>query len=358
MLAEFRTIAMISDVSSDQQNRGLQAMVQYDRGTAARFGITPQLIDATLYDAFGQRPVSTMYASLNQYHVVMEAAPEFWQDPLFLKRIYVDSPGGQQVPLSAFAKFASTTAPLTVTHQGLFPAVTISFNLKPGVALGDAVNASTTAAAKVGLPATIQTEFAGTAQAYQASLATEPILIAAALVAVYLILAMLYESYIHPITIISSLPAASVGALLALLLTHTDLSIIAIIGIILLIGIVKKNAIMMIDFALAAARNEGKNSHDSIVEACMLRFRPILMTTMAALLGAVPLALGTGTGSELRRPLGITIIGGLIMSQLLTLYTTPVVYLYFDGLQHWWDGVGIGKLESKLAQPLPGSVTS
>jgi multidrug efflux pump len=349
MLAEFRTIAMISDVSSDQQNRGLQAMVQYDRGTAARFGITPQLIDATLYDAFGQRPVSTMYASLNQYHVVMEAAPEFWQDPLFLKRIYVDSPGGQQVPLSAFAKFASTTAPLTVTHQGLFPAVTISFNLKPGVALGDAVNASTTAAAKVGLPATIQTEFAGTAQAYQASLATEPILIAAALVAVYLILAMLYESYVHPITIISSLPAASVGALLALLFTHNDLSIIAIIGIILLIGIVKKNAIMMIDFALAAARNEGKNSYDSIVEACMLRFRPILMTTMAAMLGALPLALGTGTGSELRRPLGITIIGGLIMSQLLTLYTTPVVYLYFDSLQHWWNGAGAR--ESGFAEP-------
>ena len=255
----------------------------------------------------------------------------------------MDSPGGQQVPLSAFAKFASTTAPLTVTHQGLFPAVTISFNLKPGVALGDAVNATTAAAAKVGLPPTIQTEFAGTAQAYQASLASEPILIAAALVTVYLILAMLYESYIHPITIISSLPAASVGALLALLLTHTDLSIIAIIGIILLIGIVKKNAIMMIDFALAAERNEGKNSYDSIVEACMLRFRPILMTTMAALLGALPLALGTGTGSELRRPLGITIIGGLIMSQLLTLYTTPVVYLYFDSLQHWWDGVRSSK---------------
>src|ERR1019366_5389828 len=273
-------------------------------------------------------PVSTMYTSLNQYHVVMEASPEFWQNPLFLRQIYVNSPSGQQVPLSAFAKIASTTAPLTVTHQGLFPAVTISFNLRPGAALGDAVNAMTAAAAKVGLPPTIQTQFAGTAQAYQASLATEPILIAAALVTVYLILAMLYESYFHPITIISSLPAASVGALLALLLTHTDLSIIAI---------VKKNAIMMIDFALAAERNEGKNSYDSIVEACMLRFRPILMTTMAALLGALPLALGTGTGSELRRPLGITIIGGLIMSQLLTLYTTPVVYLYFDSLQHWWD---------------------
>ena len=249
MVEQFKTIPIISDVNSDQQNRGLQAMIQYDRGTAARFGITPQLIDSTLYDAFGQRQVSTMYTSLNQYHVVMEASPEFWQNPLFLRQIYVDSPSGQQVPLSAFAKFASTTAPLTVTHQGLFPAVTISFNLKPGVALGDAVNATTAAAAKVGLPPTIQTEFAGTAQAYEASLATEPILIAAALVTVYLILAMLYESYIHPITIISSLPAASVGALLALLFTHTDLSIIAIIGIILLIGIVKKNAIMMIDFA-------------------------------------------------------------------------------------------------------------
>jgi multidrug efflux pump len=337
MVEQFKSIPIISDVSSDQQDRGLQAMIQYDRGTCARFGITSQLIDDTLYDAFGQRQVSTMYTSLNQYHVVMEASPEFWQNPLFLRQIYVDAPGGEQVPLSAFAQFTSTTAPLTVTHDGLFPAVTLSFNLKPGVALGDAVNAATAAAAKVGLPATIQTEFAGTAQAYEASLATEPILIAAALVTVYLILAMLYESYIHPITIISSLPAASVGALLALFLTHTDLSIIAIIGIILLIGIVKKNAIMMIDFALAATRNEGKNSYDSIVEACMLRFRPILMTTMAALLGALPLALGTGTGSELRRPLGITIIGGLIMSQLLTLYTTPVVYLYFDRLQHWRD---------------------
>jgi multidrug efflux pump subunit AcrB len=314
-------------------------MIQYDRRTASRFGITSQLIDDTLYDAFGQRQVSTMYTALNQYHVVMEAAPEFWQNPLFLGQIYVDSPAGQEVPLSALAQVGNTTAPLTVTHQGLFPAVTISFNLRPGVALGDAVNATTAVAAKVGLPATIQTEFAGTAQAYEASLATEPILVAAALVTVYIILAILYESYIHPITIISSLPAASVGALLALLFTRTDLSIIAIIGIILLIGIVKKNAIMMIDFALDAARNEGKNSYDSIVEACTLRFRPILMTTMAALLGALPLALGTGTGSELRRPLGITIIGGLIVSQLLTLYTTPVVYLYFDSLQHWWDRV-------------------
>jgi multidrug efflux pump len=339
MVDQLKTIPIITDVSSDQQNRGLQAMIQYDRRTASRFGITSQLIDDTLYDAFGQRQVSTMYTALNQYHVVMEAAPEFWQNPLFLGQIYVDSPAGQEVPLSALAQVGNTTAPLTVTHQGLFPAVTISFNLRPGVALGDAVNATTAVAAKVGLPATIQTEFAGTAQAYEASLATEPILVAAALVTVYIILAILYESYIHPITIISSLPAASVGALLALLFTRTDLSIIAIIGIILLIGIVKKNAIMMIDFALDAARNEGKNSYDSIVEACTLRFRPILMTTMAALLGALPLALGTGTGSELRRPLGITIIGGLIVSQLLTLYTTPVVYLYFDSLQHWWDRV-------------------
>jgi multidrug efflux pump len=339
MVAQLKKVPIITDVSSDQQDRGLQSMIHYDRNTAARFGISPQLIDSTLYDAFGQRPVSTMYNSLNQYHVIMEAAPQFWQNPSFLSQIYVRSPAGEQVPLSAFANFAPTVAPLTVTHEGLFPAVTLSFNLRPGVALGDAVTAIDAASAKVGLPATIRTAFAGTAQAYQDSLGSEPILIAAALITVYIILAILYESYIHPITIISSLPAASVGALLALQLTHTDLSIIAIIGIILLIGIVKKNAIMMIDFALAAERNEGKNSYDSIVEACLLRFRPILMTTMAALLGALPLALGTGTGSELRRPLGITIIGGLIASQLMTLYTTPVVYLYFDSLRLWWEKV-------------------
>jgi len=350
MVEQFKAIPLITDVSSDQQIRGLQSLVQYDRTTASRFGITPQLIDATLYDAFGQRQVSTMYTTLNQYHVVMEAAPEFWQNPLFLRQVFVDAPDGQQVPLSAIAKFAPTTAPLTVTHQGLFPAVTISFNLKPGVALGDAVNATTAAAAKLQLPPTIQTEFAGTAQAYEASLSTEPVLVAAALVTVYIILAMLYESLIHPVTIISSLPAASVGALLALMFTRNDLSIIAIIGIILLIGIVKKNAIMMIDFALVAERNEGKNSYDSIVEACRLRFRPILMTTMAALLGALPLALGTGTGSELRRPLGITIIGGLIVSQLLTLYTTPVVYLYFDSLQRWWNRAPAP--ESRGAEPV------
>jgi multidrug efflux pump len=336
MLAELRATPVVTDVSSDQQNRGLQAMVQYDRATAARFGISPQLIDNTLYDAFGQRQVSTMYSTLNQYHVIMEAAPQYWQDPGILKDIYVRSPNGQPVPLAALASFAPTTAPLAVTHQGLFPAVTMSFNLQPGVALGDAVQAIENAATKIGLPRTIQTGFAGTAQAYQDSLGSEPVLIAAALAAVYIVLGVLYESYVHPITILSTLPSAGVGALLALMLTKTDLSIIAIIGIILLIGIVKKNAIMMIDFALAAERLEGKNSRDSIFEACMLRFRPILMTTMAAMLGALPLALGTGTGAELRRPLGITIIGGLLVSQLLTLYTTPVVYLYFDRLQHWW----------------------
>jgi multidrug efflux pump len=339
MLQELKTVPVIADVNSDQQDRGLQSMVTYDRPTAARFGISSQLIDSTLYDAFGQRQVSTMYKTINQYHVVMEAAPEYWQDPEFLKQVYVRSPGGQEVPLSAFSKFAPTTAPLSVTHQGLFPAVTISFNLQPGIALGDAVEAIDAAAAQIGLPKTIHTGYAGTAQEYQDSLGSEPLLMATALAAVYIVLGMLYESYIHPVTILSTLPSAGVGALLALLLTKTDLSVIAMIGIILLIGIVKKNAIMMIDFAIAAERNEGKNSRDSIFEACMLRFRPILMTTMAAMLGALPLALGTGTGSELRRPLGITIIGGLALSQMLTLYTTPVVYLYFDKIQRWWSGI-------------------
>ena len=337
MYDELRTIPIITDVNSDQQNRGLQMQVNYDRPTAARFGISPQLVDNTLYDAFGQRQVSVMYSTLNQYHVVMVVKPEFWHDPQFLSQLYVSTPSAKQVPLSAFATFAPTVAPLSVNHQGLFPSVTISFNLQPGVALGDAVTAILQAAQKVGLPPTIQTMFAGTAQAYQDSLGSEPMLIGFALITVYLVLGILYESYVHPITILSTLPSAGVGALLALMFTHTDLSVIAIIGIILLIGLVKKNAIMMIDFALAAERLEGKNSRDSIFEACLLRFRPILMTTKAAMLGAVPLALGSGTGSELRRPLGITIIGGLIVSQMLTLYTTPVVYLYFDRLQHWWS---------------------
>jgi multidrug efflux pump subunit AcrB len=282
----------------------------------------------------------------------MEAAPEFWQDPDTLRQVYVASPTGNIVPLAAFTRYEPQTAPLAVSHQGLFPAVTISFNLRPGVALGSAVNAITQASHRVGLPATIQTTFAGTAQAYQQSLSNEPILIAAALAAVYIVLGILYESYVHPITILSTLPSAGVGALLALLLTKTDLSVIAMIGIILLIGIVKKNAIMMVDFAVAAERNEGKSSRDSIYEAALLRFRPILMTTMAAMLGALPLAIGMGTGSEMRRPLGITIIGGLIVSQLLTLYTTPVVYLYFDRLQNWWYHV-------RLRRPVqPGPIGS
>jgi multidrug efflux pump subunit AcrB len=277
-----------------------------------------------------------MYTPLNQYHVIMEAAPEYWQNPEILRDIYVHSPTGGIVPLNALASFAPTTAPLAVNHQGLGPSVTVSFNLRPGVALSDAVDAIENAAVKIGLPRTISAKFAGTAQAYQESLGNEPVLIAAALAAVYIVLGILYESYVHPVTILSTLPSAGVGALLALMLTKTDLSIIAVIGIILLIGIVKKNAIMMIDFAVLTERNEGKSSRDSIFEACMLRFRPIMMTTMAAMLGAVPLAIGGGTGSELRRPLGITIIGGLLVSQALTLYTTPVVYLYFDRLQQWW----------------------
>jgi multidrug efflux pump len=290
-----------------------------------------------------------MYKSLNQYHVVMEAAPQYWQSPQALRDLYVHAPNGQQVPLSAIAHFGPAVAPLSVNHQGLFPSVTISFNLQPGVALGDAVEVIENASRRIGLPPTIQTMFSGTAQAYQDSLGSEPYLIAAALAAVYLMLGILYESYIHPVTILSTLPSAGVGALLALMLTHTDLSVIAMIGIILLIGLVKKNGILIVDFALAAERNEGKSPRDAIFEASLLRFRPILMTTFAAMLGALPLALGTGTGSELRRPLGITIIGGLVMSQALTLFTTPVVYLYFDRLQHWWErvrGVRSGSRES------------
>jgi multidrug efflux pump len=333
LLGELRKVGVITDVNSDQQNSGLQASLDYDRATAMRLGITPEAIDATLYDAFGQRQVSTMYTPLNQYHVVMEVEPQFWQSPEGLKQIYLPSASGGVVPLSAVARYQPATAPLAVNHQGQFPAVTFSFNLAPGVALSDAVKAINQTEENVGMPATIHGSFSGTAQAFQSSLANEPVLIVAALLAVYIVLGILYESYIHPITILSTLPSAGVGAVLALLLVRMDLSLIALIGIILLIGIVKKNAIMMIDFALAAERGEGKSSRDAIFQACMLRFRPIMMTTTAALFGALPLALGTGTGSELRRPLGISIIGGLLVSQMLTLFTTPVVYLYLDRLR-------------------------
>ncbi len=330
MLAKLRTVPGLLDVNSDQQNKGLQAGLVIDRATAARLGITAQMIDNTLYDAFGQRQVSTIYTQLNQYHVILEAEPAFWQNPDGLKDIYVKTASGAQVPLAAFARYEPSTSPLVVNHQGQFPAVTLSFNLRPGLALGDAVNAVEQAARQIGLPASIHGSFQGTAQAFQSSLATEPLLIAAALATVYIVLGVLYESTIHPVTILSTLPSAGLGALLALLLCRTDLSVIALIGIILLIGIVKKNAIMMIDFALEAERNQGKSPRDAIYQACLLRFRPIMMTTLAALLGGLPLALGTGVGSELRRPLGIAIVGGLIVSQMLTLYTTPVVYIYLD----------------------------
>jgi multidrug efflux pump len=336
MFDALKKIPSIVDVNTDQQNSGLQSMVVYDRATAARFGISSQLLDSTLYDAFGQRQVSTMYKSLNQYHVVMEASPQYWQNPQTLRDIYITTPKKEQVPLSAIAHFGPTVAPLSVNHQGLFPCVTISFNLQPGVALGDAELSIDAAARQIGLPNTIQTGYSGTAAAFEDSLNSEPVLILAALTAVYLMLGVLYESYIHPITILSTLPSAGVGAFLALLLTKTDLSIISMIGIILLIGLVKKNGILIVDFAIAAERVDRKSPRDAIFEASLLRFRPILMTTFAAILGALPLALGTGTGSELRRPLGITIIGGLLMSQALTLFTTPVVYLYFDRIQHWW----------------------
>jgi multidrug efflux pump len=335
ILQEMRRTSELTDVNSDQQNSGLEVFLVYDRQTAARMGITPQLLDNTLYDAFGQRPVSTMYTQLNQYHVVMEVEPQFWQSPAGLTDIYLRTATGGEVPLSALTHHEATTAPLSVNHQGQFPSVTLSFNLAPGVALSDAVRVIAEIGQKVGIPANIQSSFTGTLEAFQSSLASEWILVIMALAAVYIVLGILYESYIHPITILSTLPSAGVGAVLALMITGTDLSVIALIGIILLIGIVKKNAILMIDFALEAERKEGKSSKDSIFQACLLRLRPILMTTMAAILGALPLAVGRGTGSELRRPLGIAIIGGLIISQMLTLYSTPVVYLYLDRLSHW-----------------------
>ncbi|MGH8014384.1 MAG: multidrug efflux RND transporter permease subunit [Candidatus Binataceae bacterium] len=335
MLAAMRKLPGLKDVNSDQENHGLGADVVIDHKTASRLGISTQLLDNTLYDAFGQREVSTMYTPLNQYFVVMEVAPQFWQRPDTLRQIYVHASNGGMVPLSAVAHFGASTTPLAVNHQGQFPAITMSFNLAPGVALGDAVNVINAAELKIGLPGDIHGSFQGTAQAFQASLANEPMLITAALLAVYIVLGILYESYIHPVTILSTLPSAGVGALLALLLCGHSLTVIALIGIILLIGIVKKNAIMMVDFALEAERTDGKSSLDAIYQACLMRFRPIMMTTMAAILGGLPLALDRGMGSELRRPLGIAIVGGLLVSQALTLYTTPIIYLYLDQFRLW-----------------------
>ena len=343
-------IPELRDVNSDQQLHGLQSSIVIDRDTAGRLGVSVSDIDNTLGDAFGQRQVSNIYKGLNQYHVVMEVAPAAQQSPDALKSVYVPSNSGKLVPLSAFAHYEPSSTALSVNHQGVFPAITLSFNLAPGASLGPAVEHIEAARREIGVPSTVHATFQGTAQAFQDSLSNQPILILTALAAVYIVLGILYESYIHPITILSTIPSAGVGALLAIQIIKSDLSIIALIGIILLIGIVKKNAILMIDFAVQVEREEGLSPVEAIYKACKLRFRPILMTTMAALLGAMPLALGTGVGSELRRPLGITIVGGLILSQMLTLFTTPVVYIYMDRLQSWLSG-----MRSHVPAPAPAA---
>jgi multidrug efflux pump len=360
LVDKLHTLPELRDVATDQLNNGLKTNITIDRDTASRLGIFPQAIDNTLYDAFGQRQVSTIFTQLNQYHVILEVLPSFAKTPTDLKDIYIRpstvtpnsgaptangaavTTSGAPVPILTFTRMQSSPAYLAVNHQGQFPVVTLSFNLAPGASLGDATRAIEAAEKEIQLPASIHTAFQGTAAAFQNSLASEPYLILAAVITVYIVLGVLYESYIHPITILSTLPSAGVGAILALQITHNDLTVVALIGIILLIGIVKKNAIMMIDFALEAERVEHKPPEEAIFQACLLRFRPIMMTTMAALLGGLPLALGSGTGAELRRPLGITIVGGLLLSQLLTLYTTPVIYLWFDRLARRFERYKIG----------------
>jgi multidrug efflux pump subunit AcrB len=346
---EMRQLPQLQDVASDQQIAAAHLAIDVDRDTASRLGVSANLIDQTLYDAFGQRQVTTIYTATNQYKVVLEVQPQFQRDSNLLSKIYVASPTGAEVPLSTFARFTEKSEPLMINHQGIFPAVTLSFNLANGAALGQAVDAIQAVTDRLHVPPTLNTTFQGTAQAFQASLSSMPLLVAAAILVVYIVLGILYESYIHPITILSALPSAGVGALLLLMLLHYDLSVIAIVGIILLIGIVKKNAIMMIDFALQAERIEGKSPQEAIHQACVLRFRPIMMTTFAALFGAMPIAFGSGGGAELRQPLGVAIIGGLLVSQWLTLYTTPVIYLYLDRFSRFLGG---SRRQSRLSKAL------